>query len=132
MSDYAPTNEGELHTLVRGITDYDETDLSPSRLKTLTRVAKMTLQNEAGSDKWYTDSGLGQALTFTLCIRAKESVENYSITSWSIGNETIDVSGVGDGDQQFTQWNSLAHDGLVNSDVASVTPTPNNTASYIG
>jgi len=137
MAQYAPTSESELKTMVRGLTLYDDTadELPNSDLQTQIAVAQMMLKNRTGSEDFYTDSGLGQALVGTTAILAKAAVENYSVDRWSVGADDIDVSNAGDADQmQFEAWNMLINDGIAESDSASktTTPIPKNSANYIG
>lgn len=124
--------------MVRGLTLYEDTadELPSSTLDTLVKTAKMRLQNKYGSDSFYSDSGLGQALVGATAIIAKSAVENYSVDRWDVGEGDIDVSGAGDADQvQFQQWARLTAEGVTSSDAVSddsASPTGINSSPYIG
>lgn len=139
-SDFAPTTDGDVKTTVRHLTGYDGTELSDAEFSTLLDLTKLTLVNETSvtsdegdNDVWYTDNGLGQALIFTTAIRAKATVENYSVDRWDFADQQIDVRGAGDPDQvQFQRWMKGAANGLdASSEYEDDDPTPSNTASYI-
>ena len=137
MTQYAPADEDELLTQVRALTLYDDTrdELPNATLQTQIGVAQMMLKNKTGSENFYTDSGLGQALLGTTAILAKAAVENYSVDRWSVGADDIDVSGAGEADQmQFEMWNTLVNEGLSDSDTTKRTTSPvlRNSANYIG
>jgi hypothetical protein len=136
MVQYAPSDETELIEQVRALTLYDDTrdELPNATLQTQIGVAQMMLKNKTGSENFYSDSGLGQALLGTTAILAKAAVENYSVDRWSVGADDIDVSGAGDADQmQFEMWNKLINEGLSDSSTQkTASPVPRNSANYIG
>jgi hypothetical protein len=136
MVQYAPSDETELIEQVRALTMYDDTrdELPNATLQTQIGVAQMMLKNKTGSENFYSDSGLGQALLGTTAILAKAAVENYSVDRWSVGADDIDVSGAGDADQmQFEMWNKLINEGLSDSSTQkTASPVPRNSANYIG
>lgn len=132
--DFAPDSDSDVRRYVRALTDYDDSpdELQQIELQTQMDIAKLDIYNDVGSDKFYTDAGLGQALIATTAIYAKAAVENYSISGWQIGDQQIDVRGVSDGtDVQFQRWATLAATGLQASD-ATPDHTPTNTSDYIG
>lgn len=134
---YQIQDDFELKQKVRTLTGYarDDDELSEPDLDGLLDISKLIIKNATGSDSWYSDEGLGQALLGVTCIRAKESVENYSVSSWSVGDEEIDVSGASDPDAvQFTRWNELVNEGLSASQEAETTHSMSirNTSAYIG
>jgi len=139
---YAPSSDADVESMVRAVTGYEDTpdELSSATFGTILDLSKLTLttetsidDDEADNDVWYTDAPLGQALVFVTAIRAKVAVENYSITSWTVGDQTIDVRNAGDAEQvQFDQWMSYVADGISQSDNAEPSsPSPSNTASFI-
>lgn len=139
-SNYTPTSDAEVESVVRAITGYDDSELPSKQFQTLLDLTKLTLVNETNlsstqgnDDPWYSDDGLGQALVFTAAIRTKVAVENYSVDRWDFGDQTLDVRGAGDADQiQFQEWMERANDGLDASNKADDdTPIPSNTSSYI-
>jgi len=136
MPDIYPTDKQDALTLIRGLTLYEDSpdELTTSELETHLRIAKMRLKTKTDSDNWYSDDGLGQALVATTAIVAKAAVENYSITRWDLGIGEIDVSGAGDEDNaQFSQWASMASEGIAASDNGSALSATNiNSGSYIG
>lgn len=134
LPDFVPTSDKAVKRLVRTVTDYsDDADQLPeATLDELLDVAKLRLYNEVGADEFYDDSGLGQALVFTVAILAKARIENYSVTSWSIGDQRIDTSGVRDGDaEQFQRWTQMVADGISASDDGGP-GAPSSTTEYIG
>jgi len=136
MANLYPVDDADAQTLVRGLTLYEDNsdELPASDLSTHLRIAKMRLNTKTDSSEFYSDNGLGQALVATTAIVAKAAVENYSITRWDLGVGEIDVSGAGDEDvAQFSQWASMAAEGIANSkEGGSQSATNINSGSYIG
>lgn len=137
MPDFYPSSETEALELVRGLTLYEDSsnELPTDDLKTHLKIAKMRLFTKTGSDSFYSDDGLGQALVATTAIIAKSAIENYSIDRWDLGQGEIDVRNAGDEDvSQFAQWAQMAAEGISSSDTStrSSTPIPSNTAAYMG
>lgn len=137
MTQFAPTTDSETTDMVRGLTLYADSpdELRASELDTQLNIAKMRLKNETGSESFYSDAGLGQALVFATAILAKSAVENYSVTRWDVGSDSIDVSGAGDTDQQqFSDWASMVADGVASSSSSSKTQSATNinSANYVG
>lgn len=134
MASYSVTSDSELRTRVRALTGYEDTadELSHSDLDEIAAQAKQSIAVEYGTDTWYSDEGIGMALVGTTCIFAKAAIENYSVSSWSVGDQTIDVQGAGQTEQaQFEFWAGLTSTGVQNSSQSnSVAPT--NTSDYIG
>lgn len=132
--DFVPDNDSEVKTYVRTLTDYvDDPDQLPEpKLDNLIDLAKLEIYNKTDSDAFYDDSGLGEALIGATAIMAKARVENYSVSSWSIGDQTIDVQGASDQEAvQFQQWNNMVVNGLESSS-ASGSGSPSSTTEYIG
>lgn len=130
---FVPSSEADLHTYVRELTQYEDAPdgLPSDKLNTHIDIAKLRLYNRVDSDKWFTDAGLAQALLGMTAILAKAAVENYSVTSWNVADQEIDVSGMGDEDAaQFQQWAEMVYQGLRNSD-ATPDYSVSNTANYI-
>lgn len=136
MASYSITGDADLKTKVRGLTLYEDTadELDATTLSTQIDIAKLRVKNKTDSDSWYSDDGLGQVLLGVTAILAKNAMENYSVSSWSIGDQVIDVNGAGDRDQsQFEDWNDMVLEGLQATNVTIDTgPSPSNTSSYIG
>jgi len=133
--DIYPTDDADTRQLVRALTQYeDNTDELPrSELDTHIRLAKMRLQTQTDKSDFYKIDGLGQALVATTAILAKAAVENYSVDRWDLGVGTIDVGSAGDGDVvQFSEWASMAAEGLADAGLNSNTATNINSAGYIG
>jgi hypothetical protein len=137
MSVQYPSDEADVRDLVRGLTLYedDADEIPQSTLNTQIRIAKMRLATETGSDAFFSDDALGEALVYTTAILAKSAIENYSITSWDLGVGEIDVSGAGDAEQvQFTQWADAASQALASGGHGGGshgTATNINSANYI-
>ncbi len=140
MSSYDITSDRDLHQFVRAETDYADTrdELPQSRLSTLTESAKLRLAVKANVDEgWYSDRGLGLALLGVTCIKAKASVENHSVESWSIRGGDVDIQARdSDGESiQYTAYERMIADGMATSDVSTSEPTSSatniNSASYI-
>jgi len=131
---YDVTSDSELKTRVRALTGYEDTpdELSGTDLDSLVNAAKHRLAVQTGSENWYSDSAMGMALVGTTCIIAKSAVENYSVSSWTIGDQTIDVNGAGNVEQaQFQQWSQMVATGIRQSGDTK-TAVPTNTTDYIG
>lgn len=132
--DAAPSDEGDVRDYVRTLTEYsdDDSQLPRKPLQDLTDIAKLRIYNRTGSESFFSDSGLGQALVGVTAILAKARVENYSVSSWSIGDETIDTSGMPAEDSiQVQQWNEMHVEGLQSSSSGGES-APMNTSDYIG
>lgn len=138
MSLKYPTSDDELKTVVRADTDYsdNEDELPEGRLDVLVERAKARLQMETGvaDGEWYSDDGLGFALAAYACMRAKASVENISMSSYSIGEEEVVFSNATpEQSQQLQQWAEDVSAGLDYSDADEDTgKMPRNTADYVG
>lgn len=137
MSTFEISSDAEVKHKVRALTGYEDSDdeLPEPTLDALLDISKSRLSTKAGSQAWYTDPSLGQALLGVTAILAKSSVENYSVDSWTIGEESINVSGSGDdSDAQFSHWNQLVVEGLKSSNNADTEHnlSVSNTSEYIG
>lgn len=131
---FAPSTDSDVRRQVRALTDYadDPDELPQSKLDDIIEIAKLRLYNEVDSDNFYEDAGLGQALVATTAILAKARVENFSVSSWSIGDQTIDTSTVADSDAvQFKEWNQMHLDGL-DASSESGSAVPRNTTEFMG
>ncbi len=131
---FAPTDDGDVKGLVRdALTGYsDSVDEVPSDvLDTQLRMAKLELYNYTGSDAFYSDAGLGQALVGATAVYSKLSLENYSVDSWRVGDTEIDTGSFNNPrEAQYEQYVSLVQQGLAASDVTSGR-APSNTSGYI-
>lgn len=139
MTDVPPEIESDekLKLIVRSLTSYSENEdeLPEPVLDAQVSAAKLRLKNKTGSTAWYSDDGLSQALLGYTCILAKNSVENYSVSSWTLGDEEIDVSGVREEDApQYIFWNELIYEGLKSTEATTTSQNVGlrNTSSYIG
>jgi len=119
--DEAPSSRADVKAYVRGLTDYSDTpdELPETALDTLVDLAKLKIANKVDGADFYVDSGLGQALVGTTAILAKERVENYSISSWSVGDQSVTVDSTSN-DSQLESWNDLVLEGMAAS---SATPS---------
>lgn len=128
------TTDGELETAVRHETGYEVSDMDDLRLSSAIDRAKQRLYLETGSQDWYSDSGLGLALFGYACMRAKSSIENIPLDSYSLGDEDVsfDVDDPEDS-LQLQQWAEDVRTGLTSSDATSSTSRgAQNTADYVG
>lgn len=136
MSLRYPKNNAETKTIVRAETSYEDLpdELPSDQLDTLVERAKAKLEMTTGSGAWYSDDGLGFALAAYASMRAKAAVENISLSSYSIGDESASFDADDpETSQQLQQWAEDVSDGLDASSLdESVGPTPTNTSSYIG
>lgn len=131
---YAPTSDGEVETYVRALTDYDDAadELPISTFGTQLKIAKLRLNNRVNSDDWYSDAGLGQALVACTAIMCKATVENFSIDSWTIGDQSVEAANANPAQsQQLTLWNDMLVEGL-DSSRAGADNQLSNSASFIG
>lgn len=126
-------DEQELKELARAITQYSTTNISDDDVDKLVKVSAMRVETKTGTDKWFSDRALGQALLYTLCIELKAAVENYSVDAWEIGDESIEVAdGDGEASAQFTQWATAVAEGIEESTEVTGGYVPSNTSSFIG
>ena len=131
-----PSTDAELKSQVRDITSYEDTqdELPSDQLDGIVDRAKARMELETGSDQWYNDDGLGFALVAYTAMRAKASIENVPLASYSIGDEqvTFDDDDIEDS-AQYQQW---ADDVRVGLDASSLDessgPVLRNSTSYIG
>ncbi len=132
-SNLAPADDTELRETVRTVTNYAVEDVPDSDIDTHIQLAKLRIKNETGSDKFFSDDGLAQAVIFASAILLKSAVENYSISNYVVGGQEIDVSDVASADaSQFKEWSSLVRDGLENShETTRRYDGLRNTADYI-
>lgn len=134
MPSVAPQSDPEAKRLVRTLTNYDDTEdeLTDASLQGHLDIAKLELYNEVGTDAVYSDAGLGQALVAATAIYAKAAVENYSVSSWSVGDMNVSAGAFKNPENaQFMKWGKLHAGGLQSSD-KTPTHAPRNTAGYIG
>lgn len=132
MTVYAPTTDPELKEFARQATGYTDTNkLTTAQLDTLVKIAKMRVKNDVGSEQWYSDEGLGQVLTFTLCIGAKSRMENHYLGQWSVGDQNMSVRDASQEDSaQYQEWNDAILDGLDASSVAGGSTSFQLTSNY--
>ena len=133
MPEFVPSHDAETRNFVRALTDYDDNadELPQLLLETQLKICKMGLHNKYDIDDFYADSGITQALVAGTAIKCKLAVENYSVSSWTVGDQSIDVSGVRDTDvPQLQSWQSMYQDGIATSD-ETASRVPQNTADYI-
>lgn len=127
----APTDDTELKDMVRVVTNYDASDVSDPDLDTHVKVAKMDVENDVGATDWYSDSGLGQVLLYTLAIGLKASLENHYVSAWDVGDEDIEVDNVAPEDSlQYVEWNDKIRSGLDNSDASGGSGTFQLTSNF--
>lgn len=142
MSVRYPSNDKELKEAVRGETDYADNadelpDTSSGDGTSMTKVierAKAKVELETGSDQWFSDNGLGFALVAYASMRAKAAVENFAISGYTMGDETVQTRNADPEDsQQIQQWADDVRTGLDASSVDSKQGVGmSNTSSYIG
>lgn len=134
LPDFAPTDDSDVRSLARTLTQYDTDELSKDDLDGHIQMSKLEIYNELDieSDDFFTDSGLGQALIASTAIFAKLAVENYSVTRWQVADQEIETDGMSDEESgQLQRWGDLYQSGIRKSDLSS-SSGPTNTAGYIG
>lgn len=145
---FAIADDEDLLAAVRGKTSYKDTpDELPGQWdannSTITQQAgevvddaKRNLYMRTGSDKWYTDTGYGQALVAMTALKAKEAVENINIESYGIGDETLRFSNADpESSQQIAAWSREVERALNKANVNFGKKQDNNfqnTSSFIG
>jgi hypothetical protein len=135
MPDYAPESNSDVETYVRELTGYtDGSKLPQTAFDAVLSMSKLRLSNRTGSEDWYGDSGLGQALVFGTAILAKARAENYTVTNYAFGDQRIDVQGVGEIESlQLQQWATAVAEGIESSSKTQNSEDRlRNTTSYIG
>lgn len=137
MSVRYPTSDSELRSRVRSETQYADNadELPQSDLDNLIEVAKGKVELETGSSNWYSDDGLGFALSAYTCMRCKSAVENIPLANYSLGDENVTFrTSDPDDSQQLQQWAEDVSTGLNASDIdtSGTKIKPRNTSGYIG
>ena len=136
MAAWDPTSDADVKTAVRAETQYEDNadELPDSELDTLVERAKHRVSLETGSTAWFTDSGMGMVLIAYTCMRTKAAVENASIVSYSLGDESVQLRNADpDTSQQIQQWADDVAVGLnASSADASSRLKPRNTSGYVG
>lgn len=136
MSLKYPTSDSELIEIVRGETGYEDTpdELPASDMDVIVGQSKARMELETGSDAYYSDDGLGFALAAYTKMRAKASVENVSLASYTIGDEQVSFKNADpETSQQLQQWAEDVRVGLNSSDLDEDSGLqPRNTSGYIG
>lgn len=129
-------DDSELKSRVRAATGYEDSpnELPDSDLDHIIDTAKLRLSLEANSQKWFVNDGLGLALFGYTCMRAKSSIENIPLQSYTLGDETVSVDTDDPEDsQQIQQWAEDVATGLAAFESTQGTArTPTNTAQYVG
>ena len=122
--DYLPQSDAELKTLIRGVTGYDDlsSEFTDSDLDTQIQLAKMRLYNEYGTEAWYDDGGITQALLYLTAILSKCAIENYSTRRWDVGDQSFwSRDNAPDESAQFIEWTEAMNEGIDNSNSGSTT-----------
>lgn len=135
MASFEISDKTELKERVRAETGYSsEDDLSDSDLDTLIDTTMLSVKMETGSDKWFSDAGMGLALMAYTCMRAKSRVENIPLSSYNLGDLQVSMQDTDpETNAQFQQWARDVANGLQASDAyESQRPKMSNTSGYIG
>ncbi|UBF23166.1 hypothetical protein M1M34_gp015 [Haloarcula tailed virus 2] len=137
VESFSITSDPELKTRVRSATDYNDDEdegILDSDLDNIIKDAKSKVFLETGSKAWYTDDGLGFALIAYTCMRTKAQVENFAISSYTLGNETVNTrNATPEQSQQIQQWADDVRTGMNASELdGSTKPKMQNTSGYIG
>lgn len=129
-------DQAELRDKVYAATSYDNSpdELPQSQLDTIIDTVQMRLSIEADSEQWYSDKGLSLALLGYTCMRAKASMENIPLQSYTLGDETVSFDTDDPEDSvQLQQWAEDIATGLAHFESQSGNArVPRNTAGYIG
>lgn len=136
MSERYPEDDSDLRTIVRAETGYEDNvdEFPQSDLDTIIEQSKGRVELKTGSDKWYSDNGLGFSLAGYAKMRAKAAMENVPLSSYTLGAEQVSFNEADpETSQQLQEW---AEDVRVGLDASSVDDDtgkmPSNTAGYIG
>lgn len=136
MSLKYPTSDSELERIVRGETGYadHEDELPPQDMEIIIGQSKAKVELKTGSDKYYSNDGLGFALSAYAKMRAKASMENVSMASYTFGDEQVSFSDADpETNQQLRQWAEDVRIGLDSTDIdTDPSAKPRNTSGYIG
>lgn len=115
---FTVTSDTDLVDRVRFITGYedDPKELPSSDMDGLIQAAKSDVYSEAETTEWYDEHHLSEVLVYTTCIKCKLHIENYSVSKWSIGNESVStLQAVPDEEGQLMEWYSEVEDNLDDS-----------------
>jgi len=134
-----PDNEGELKSVVRSETGYDDIDdeLQATDLDSIVSQSegRLMLEADVSESTLYNDDGLSFALAAYTKIRAKAAAENVPLSSYSLGAEEVSFESADpDTSQQLLLWHEDARVGLDRSDADSTQGglTIANSSQYIG
>lgn len=131
-----PSDKSDVSTVVRAETGYEDNadELPQSDLDTIIDQAMARVELKTGSNRWFSDDGLGFALTAYAKMRAKAAMENVPLSSYTLGAEQVSFNEADpETSQQLQQWAEDVRVGLDASDVDDDTgKMPSNTSGYIG
>lgn len=130
-------NDAELTERIRSATGYpDDEDegILASDLENIIKDAKTKVFLETKSKEWFSDDGLGFALLAYASMRTKAQVENFAISKYSLGNESVTTrNATPEQSQQIQQWADDVRTGLNASQIdQSTKPKMQNTGGYVG
>lgn len=137
---YAVTSDSELETAARDLTSYDPDELpgddTTGQMKGLIDAAKRELHIRTGSNQWYSDLAYGDALTYMTALKMKEAVENVSISSYGIADESVSFTDTDpETSQQIVSWSESMNRALNQSELSFDTEQDfglRNTGAFIG
>ena len=134
---FSISDDSELKTRVRSATGYEDDEdegILTSDLDNIIKDAKAKVFLETNAKKWYTDDGLGFALLAYTCMRTKAQVENFAISKYSLGNESVTTrNATEEQSQQIQQWADDVRTGLNASELDKSTKQKmRNTSGYVG
>lgn len=129
-------NDTDLKQRFRSITGYQDNsdEITSSELDTLIKQMKFDIKTEYNTSNFYSDDGVTMALLYTTCIFGKARIENYSVSSYNIGSESISVMDASPEDSaQFQHWAERVKVGIDSSSSLGGGATKmRNTSSFIG
>lgn len=130
------TDDRDVKDRVYASTNYEDStdELPETQLDTLLDISKGRMVNDVGTDKWYTERPLGDALVAYTCMRCKAAIENFAISGYTMGDETVQTRNADpDDSQQIQMWAEDIQAALNKSSVDSSTSQKmRNTSGYIG
>jgi len=137
MPSYQIKDDIDLKDSVRDLTGYRDNrdELPEPELNGIIETMKLRLSTKFSDTNWYSDDGYSLVLLGATCIYCKAQVENYSVDSYSIGDESIEVSNATPEDSsQFQLWKDMVVEGTKNSSVLESSSSSRmlNTSEYIG
>lgn len=130
LPDFIPESDEELYDIIRDITGYGDS-VDKAVLESQIRIAKLRLYNRTGKDDFYDNASLTQALLGYTGMLTKSTVENTTLESYEIGDESVQFGNVNSNNPIMDLWAEMVAEALGDIDSASDNMGMSNSSSFI-